>query len=104
MLKKIAILSTALIASACTWVAVTPGAEKVTLVKAEHIMSCAKLGSTKANVLDKVGFIERRDADIEANLLSVAKNTAIDMGGDTVVADTPMRAGTQTFSIYKCRK
>lgn len=103
MFKKIALLSTALLVSACTWVAVTPGAEKVTLVKPEHVVSCSKLGATKANVLAKVGIVERSDADVAANLLTIAKNTAVDMGGDTVVADTAMSAGTQTFSIYKCR-
>lgn len=101
---RLAVLPLALLTAACTLVQAVPGADKVTLVQPEHITQCKLLGSTKTSVLEKSGIIERNRADVLENLVALAKNGAVDMGGDTIVAGSPVEDGKQLYHIYKCRK
>ena len=87
----------------CTWVDPKPGASKVTLVKLEHVSQCKPLGSTVSQVKDKVGGIHRNEEKVTEELLTLAKNSAVDLGGDTLVAEGGPIDGTQKFTIYKCQ-
>ena len=98
---RIALLSVLL--SACSFVPLNPGAEKVTRVTADHVRTCTKLGSTTVSVLDRIGIIPRSPEAIQENLETLAKNNAPGMGGDTIVAEKAPVEGKQTFLIYKCR-
>lgn len=89
--------------SACSWVQTTKDGEKVTVVKAFNVTDCKKLGSTDVNVKDKIGFIKRDSDSVQRELENLAKNTAASMGGDSIVATSPMKDGTMTFAIYKCK-
>ncbi len=64
---------------------------------------CVRKGKTTVRVLDKVGFISRSIADVDANLLQLARNDAVDMGGDTLVPGERPEVGKRTFAIFKCR-
>lgn len=97
-------LFSALLLGACTFVPLNPGAEKVTQVKLDHIQTCSKLGSTTVNVIEKMGLIERTPESIQDNLVTLAKNNAASMGGDTIVAADAVVGGKQTFLVYKCKK
>lgn len=91
------------IASGCTWVDPKPGASAVTLVKPSHAVNCKSLGTTVSQVKDKVGFINRSDEKVTEELLTLAKNSAVDLGGDTLVAESGPFEGSQKFRIYKCQ-
>ncbi|MEZ5503271.1 MAG: DUF4156 domain-containing protein [Halioglobus sp.] len=91
-----------LAASGCTWVDPVPGASNVTLVMPTHVSNCKPLGSTTSQVKDKVGFINRSDEKVAEELLTLAKNSAVELGGDTLVAEGAPNEGTQKFRIYKC--
>jgi hypothetical protein len=88
--------------TACSFIPKNPGADKVLVLPLERVKNCVELGQTKVQVLDRVGFLARRSASIEADLQRLAKNNAIDMGGDTVSALTGVINGRQTFGVYKC--
>jgi hypothetical protein len=88
--------------TACSCIPKNPGADKVLVLPLERVKNCVELGQTKVQVLDRVGFLARRSASIEADLQRLAKNNAIDMGGDTVSALTGVINGRQTFGVYKC--
>lgn len=92
----------ATIATGCTWVDPIPGASAVTLVKAPHVVNCKPLGTTTSSVKDKVGFINRSDEKVTEELLTLAKNSAVELGGDTLVAESGPYEGSQKFKIYKC--
>lgn len=98
------VLFSALLLGACTFVPLNPGAEKVTQVKLDHIQTCSKLGSTTVNVMEKMGLIERTPESVQENLVTLAKNNAISMDGDTIVAADSVVGGRQTFLVYKCKK
>ncbi|SFO01641.1 protein of unknown function [Formivibrio citricus] len=93
-----------LLAAGCTFIDPLPGSEKVVVAKPDHVAYCVRLGQTKVNVLDKAGFIERDPAKIRADLELLARNSAVEMGGDTLVAATPISEGSQTFTVYRCRR
>ncbi|HEY8099502.1 MAG TPA: DUF4156 domain-containing protein [Burkholderiaceae bacterium] len=78
------------------------GAELVTVADANQVANCQSKGNVTINVLSKIGFINRSSDNVEANLLKMARNEAIDAHGDTIVKGERADVGTQTFAIYKC--
>jgi hypothetical protein len=79
------------------------GADKVTVADASQVASCQSKGKINANVISEVGFITRSAESVEANLLQMARNGAVDNGGDTVVKGNSVEYGKRTFDIFKCR-
>jgi len=107
-IRSIAALSLAIGAmlslSACSWVNPLPGAFKVALLDASEVAECKKLGSTHTSVLDKVGFYDRDTEAMTEDLVMLARNEAVRMRGDTIVALTPVQNGQMEFAIYRCLK
>ncbi len=89
--------------SACTWVDPIAGASSVTLVQPAHVSHCKSVGTTTSQVKAKVGIINRNDEKVAGELLTLAQNSAVEVGGDTLVAEGIPSEGTQKFRIYKCR-
>ena len=87
---------------ACTWVEPTTESSGVTLVKSFNVNSCKKLGSTNATVTQKFGPVTRDDDVVMEELITLAKNRAAKMGGDSIVAQEPVVDGSMSFDIYKC--
>lgn len=92
-----------LLASGCTWVDPIPGASAVTLVTPAHVGNCSSIGTTVSQVKHKVGSIYRSEAKVAEELLTLAKNSAVEVGGNTLVAEGPPVEGSQKFRIYKCQ-
>lgn len=91
------------VASGCTWVDPIAGASSVTLVTPAHVSNCKSLGTTTSQVKAKIGIINRNDEKVAGELLTLAQNSAVEIGGDTLVAEGAPNEGTQRFRIYKCR-
>lgn len=80
------------------------GSERVLLMKPNQVRQCQSLGKVNVNVVTKVG-IYNRDADaVEANLLQLTQNNAVELGGDTLVKDITPEFGKQMFAVYKCKR
>ena len=78
--------------------------ERVLLMKSKQVTHCQSLGKVNVNVITKVG-IYNRDADaVEANLLQLGLNNAVELGGDTLVKDVTPEFGKQVFAVYKCTR
>ena len=88
--------------SACTWVEHTDAGQSVRLVSYEQIAACKKLGRTTVSVLDKVGFISRSADKVEQELQTLARNSAAEMGGDSIVTAGEVSRGEQPFDVYQC--
>jgi hypothetical protein len=95
----IAIMTTA----GCTWVKPESGAEQVRVLSAEQVSGCQRLGQTTTSVRDRVGGVQRKPGKVADELATLARNSAFEMGGDTIVADSPVRDGQQRFIIYRCK-
>jgi hypothetical protein len=92
----------ALLSPACTWIETTSDGAEVILVKAHNVETCNKLGTTTASVTYKVGPITRSEEKVREELITLARNKAAEMGGDSIVAVGPAKDGVMSFDIYQC--
>ena len=58
---------------------------------------------TTLSVLSSLGPITRSAEAVEDNLLQMARNEAVDKGGDTVVKGASMEYGKRSYEIFKCK-
>ena len=91
-----------LLVAGCTWVKPTPEGENVRLLSAAEVAKCERIGETTVSLLAKVAGIERNQVKVQRELNTLARNSAADIGGDTVVPLGPPADGKQTFAIYRC--
>ena len=95
----------AMLATACTtYVKPEARAGTVRVAMASQVKACSKVGHTTVTVPYKLGFIHRSAASVAKDLLTMGKNSAVDMQADTIVAASHPRDGNQTFDVYRCRQ
>ena len=87
---------------ASNMIEVRKGSDKVSLADATQVRSCQSKGITTVSVLAEVGFMSRSVEAVEANLLQLARNGAIDAGGDTIVKGISPMFGKRTFEVFRC--
>jgi Domain of unknown function (DUF4156) len=80
------------------------GSERVLLMNPAQVTNCKSLGKISVNVVTKVGIYTRDAHAVEANLLQLGQNNAIELGGDTLVKDMTPEFGRQVFAVYKCKR
>lgn len=100
-LKFMLLLFTVSVVS-CAWVKLTPEGEKVRVLSISEVGSCKKLGKTTTTLKDKIAGMSRNKTKVEKEMQALARNSAADMGGDTVVPISEIQDGRQTFEVYKC--
>jgi len=101
----LALVSTVVLLSACTWNKQTRKGERVDLVKSVYIGSCKYLGTVEAKVTKKIGgvtVISKKNMSKE--LTNLGKNNAAEMGGDTIVFKSRIKNGHRTFKVYRCKR
>lgn len=92
----------ALVAAGCSTVSPEPGAEEIEVLEAKRTEKCDKKGQSRVQVPTSFGFIKRGDKAIRQDLRTLGRNSAVDMGGDTITPLTEISEGRQTFGIYDC--
>lgn len=103
MLKqKIALISTALLVSSCATVSLSSGGEKIRILDPGEVSSCRELGKTNTLVTPTALGLPRPPETIAKELETIARNSASNMKGDTIVPLTIIADGKQTFVVYKC--
>ena len=95
------IVATGLIISSCASVKLTSGGEKVRILAPNEVSTCKKLGKTSNSVTTRI-VVKRPIETMKSELLIMCRNSASDMGGDTIVPLTVVTGGKQSFNIYKC--
>lgn len=95
-----------LLLSSCTWVKPTLSGSEIALVEQNDttLGSCKKLGSISTMVKHKIGSFNRSEEKVNQELITVARNEAAEMGGDTITAEGPAENGRRSFTVYKCMK
>lgn len=104
MLKRLGLAAVAVgaLVSGCSWVELTPKANDVQILKPHAVYGCQRIGVTSASSLNKVGFINRSKEKIEEEIQVLARNKAVEMGGNVLVADSDITEGSQRFVVYRC--
>ncbi len=97
------ILATAIATLAgCAGLKLSAGGEKVRVLDPAEVSTCRELGRTNTTTTPQVAGIPRPIETISKELRIVARNSASNMGGDTIVPLTVIENGAQTFMVYKC--
>ncbi|MCW8919581.1 MAG: DUF4156 domain-containing protein [Gammaproteobacteria bacterium] len=92
----------ALYLAGCTWVPVSTQGEKVRVLTAAEVAECQRVGKTTVTTAGRVAGLERYAEKIQAELHTLARNSAVELGGDTVVPlETPVE-GRQVYEVYRC--
>ncbi len=86
----------------CAWVNLSPKGESVRVVSPTAVLKCKELGKTGANVPDRIAGIYRNYETMETELAILGRNSAAQMGGDTIVPVSEIVNGEQTFGVYRC--
>ena len=102
MIRTMALAASAVLLASCTWVSLTKEGEGVTVKTADQVTECKKVANTVASLRSKVMGVERNSEKVQAELETLARNAAVDYGGNVVVATSEVEEGKQTFDVYLC--
>lgn len=97
------LIVTSLFLSGCSWVKPSAGSHWVSLVKPQAVTDCQKIGVTTSTTLNKVVGLKRSDDKKMNEWVTLAKNQAVVMGGDTIIAKGQPDKGEQQFEVYRCK-
>lgn len=90
--------------TACTWVQLTSEGEGVRLAGAAQVANCERIGSATARTLGEIVTVERGGGKLQTELLTLARNEAGRMGGNTVVPESLINDGQQSYGVYTCSR
>jgi len=91
-----------LVLSGCSFVQLEEGADKVRVLEPERTQKCDREGKTTVSTAKRILFIPRGEKAIENDLDRLARNSAVDLGGDTVYRDTAIEDGQAVYQVYDC--
>lgn len=101
-LSAVAPVSMALLISGCTFVNLRSDATVVQRIEESAAEGCEELGTTRVEVLGKLGFLKRNPTKVSDELDILARNAAVDLGGNAVVPSGSIDAGKRTYRVMRC--
>ncbi len=87
---------------ACAGVKLTHGGEKARVLSSGEVTNCQKRGATTVKVKPTMLTVRRQPSVIAKELKILARNSSVNMGGDTVTPISKIDNGEQTFAVYRC--
>lgn len=99
---RLLIAGTVLALAGCSFVSLSPEAEDVRILEPERTADCDRKGKTTVETAARILFIPRGQKAIEEDLDRLARNSAIDLNGDTAYRDTEIEDGEATYEVYDC--
>ena len=104
MWKSVAVAVIALLTLAsCAWVSLTRQGDNVRVVSGSDVQGCKNLGQTKVSLRDYLlDGVKRDEVKVARELTILGRNSAAEMGGDTITPATEAINGSQSFVVYKC--
>jgi hypothetical protein len=104
MWKSITVPVIALLAvTSCTWVSLTRQGDNVRLVSVSEAQGCKNMGRTQVSLRDYIiDGIKRDPVKVERELNTLGRNSAAEMGGDTITPASEIVNGSRSFDVYKC--
>ena len=103
MIRKVILVLLCLAICSCTWVRLTKDGETVSVKTQDEVSDCKRVAKTNATLRSKVLGIERSEEKVKLELETLARNAAVEYGGNAVVPITEIEEGAQSFAIYKCK-
>ena len=92
-----------LLVSACTWVKPTESGQTVQVMDSVDTESCKPVGKITSVSRAKLAGIKRKEKKLETELETIARNEAVDLGGNVVVPKGDISGDEQEFLVYHCQ-
>jgi Domain of unknown function (DUF4156) len=89
--------------TACAWVKPTPGGAQVREATAAEVAGCEELGTASGTTQATAAGLPRNKEVVRDEQVTLARNQAAVIGGDTIVANGPPQGGMLAFIVYRCR-
>jgi len=86
----------------CTWVQLTDEGAGVRLAGAPNVSNCQRIGRATVQTMSEIVRVERGSGKLQTELLTLARNEAGRMGGDTIIPESIIQEGQQDFGVYRC--
>ena len=85
----------------CTWVKLTEAGETVRVAETAAA-DCELRGKTTVVSRAAVAGVDRNEGKFLSELETLARNQAVSLGGNLVVADGPANGNERVYRIYQC--
>lgn len=86
----------------CSMVKPTSRSQAIAYLQPDDVQNCRKVGSASVETVSRV-LLSRDPKNVQNELITLAKNEAVILKGDAVVAETDIVNGKQEFGVYRCR-
>lgn len=96
------LLSVLAVITGCTWVQLTDEGAGVRLAGIPNVANCQRIGRATAQTLSEIVSVERGGGRLQSELLTLARNEAGRMGGNTIIPESLIQEGQQDFGVYSC--
>jgi len=100
--KKIAIAMSIIVLQACSFVELTPGANRI--IFSNHHASCQKVNKYHATVRTTTMLIDRSEKAIAEELQILAQNEAYQKNANAIWPSSGIKEGQQSFDILRCKQ
>lgn len=102
MFKKLSIFSMGFLLVSCTWVKVTEEGKVVTIREEGQVSDCKKVARITSKSKGEIMGVERKKEKVKTELETLARNEALEYGGNVLVPASEIKDGKQSFFVYKC--
>ena len=102
MFKNLLIFSLGLLLISCTWVKVTDEGKTVSIREEGQVSDCKKVARITSKSKDKIMGVKRNQEKLKEELETLARNEALEYGGNVLVPASEIKEGKQSFFVYKC--
>ena len=101
LIFRLLIVMSSFIATACTWVKTSDAGYEVTLLSANRVSQCARIGSITTSTKSTLLKINRNPAKIQAELDALAREEAVKLQANSLVRHS-IADGKATYTAYQC--
>ena len=96
-------LTLLVVVSCAPWVPLERNGDNVRVVSASEVQGCKNIGQAKVSVRDNlIGNLKRDEGKVARELTTLGRNSAAEMGGDTITPASEIDHGNQSFNVFKC--
>jgi hypothetical protein len=78
------------------------GAQEVAVLTPDEVLGCTDRGSVHVSVMDRLAQLEREEGAVAGELGRLARNSALQLGGNALVPLTDIVDGSRSFAVFEC--
>ena len=102
LIQSVCLVSIVLLVG-CAWVKLSPGAEDVRVLNDDEVSQCQSLGKTTVSLKAEILGIKRNREKTRFELETLARNSALNLKGNSIVVDSDIENGQRAYRIYHCQ-